>query len=312
MGDLVLQFTTGVATIDRLLRGLVRLIELSFPDRVRGFYLEGSYADGSAVATSDVDLRVVFKDTIDPAERQHFAATVDALKHVSSHALDIKLEAEEALLRVGAVRFQHGTQLIHGEDIRAQVPLKPIDDYIRDTVHFPYVLFTRMRGNPQLLSYPLDYPDPTGAFYGYASRSLVAPDGTSRASTKDLVLSVVCTATALVALDAGQYVVTKRDCLPQYRRWISDGWTSLVATVDEHCRNRWAYLVPVRDAERRQLRELCEQVLAFETHFLGRYQSFLLAELRHPDDAIRHLAIQRLKRIDYGDADVIEALDGLG
>src|SRR4028119_2013997 len=106
MGDLILQFTTGVVTIDRLLRGLVRLIELSFAGRVRGFYLEGSYADGSAVSTSDVDLRVVFKDTVDPAERQRFAATVDALKHVSSHALDIKLEAEEALLRVGAVRFQ--------------------------------------------------------------------------------------------------------------------------------------------------------------------------------------------------------------
>ena len=311
MNEVALQFTTDVAPVDRLLRGLVRLIERTFPARVRGFYLEGSYADGSAVATSDVDLRVVFKDTITADEQQRGAALVAGLKDGSWPAVDLKLEAEEALLRVGAVRFQHGTQLVYGTDIRAQVPLKPIASYIRDTVHFPYVLFSRLRDNPPVLPYPLDYPDPDGAVYGYDRRAVVAPDGTRRASTKDLVLSVVCTATALVALDAGQYVVTKRDCLPQYRRWIGDAWTGLVAAVDEQCRRRWAYLVPVSAAERRQLRALCTQTLAFETHFLGRYRTYLLADLRHPDAAIRQRAGQRLARIGYRDAAVSEALASL-
>ncbi|MCL5998358.1 MAG: nucleotidyltransferase domain-containing protein [Chloroflexi bacterium] len=58
----ILHNTTGQSQVDNLLRGLIGLCELAFPQRVRAYYLVGSYADGSAVGGSDVDVRIVFRD----------------------------------------------------------------------------------------------------------------------------------------------------------------------------------------------------------------------------------------------------------
>ena len=52
---------TGIEQIDSILRGLVGLFEVSFPGRIRGCYLTGSYSDGTAVDlgrtlhSSDID-----------------------------------------------------------------------------------------------------------------------------------------------------------------------------------------------------------------------------------------------------------------
>ncbi|MFB2768181.1 hypothetical protein ACE1AT_02630 [Pelatocladus sp. BLCC-F211] len=56
---------------------------------------------------------------------------------------------------------------------------------------------------------------------------------------------------------------------PQYRIWINDEWTTLVEAIDDYCRKRWAYIVPVEKEQRQQLRGLCEQALGFENHFLA-------------------------------------------
>jgi predicted nucleotidyltransferase len=46
-------------TTNPVVRGLVELFELVFPARIRGYYLLGSFAEGTAVALSDIDLMVL-------------------------------------------------------------------------------------------------------------------------------------------------------------------------------------------------------------------------------------------------------------
>ncbi|MBD2003014.1 MULTISPECIES: nucleotidyltransferase domain-containing protein [Cyanophyceae] len=311
MTNITLTASTGVEKVDAIACEIIGKVGESFPGRIRGYYLEGSYADGTAVATSDIDLRVVFKGSLTSAERQEFAQISDECQKNTSIELGITADSEEALFRIGAVRFQKGTLLIYGEDIRPLVPIKPIDSYTLDSMHFPYRLFAQMRGNPEVLTFPLDYPDPEGEFYGCDRRQMRASDGTIHYGTKDLVLNVLCPATALIALDAGQYVVTKRECVIQYRKWINDEWTALVEDIYEQCRNHWNYRVPEAEADRKQLREYCKSALAFENYFLWRYKAFLLAELQHPDEFRQLYAVKRLGQIIYPDQAVRLALENV-
>ena len=52
MAAIALLTSTGQRSVDGILRGVVGLFEAVFPDRVRGYYLGGSYADGTAVPAS--------------------------------------------------------------------------------------------------------------------------------------------------------------------------------------------------------------------------------------------------------------------
>ena len=53
-------YSTGSALADRVLEEVVALFERVYPGRVAAYYVEGSYADGTAVATSDLDVTIVF------------------------------------------------------------------------------------------------------------------------------------------------------------------------------------------------------------------------------------------------------------
>lgn len=74
--DIELRTTTGIESVDNLLLGLIGLFEVSFPSRIRSYYLGGSYSDGTAVGherspnSSDVDLFVIFRGTIEEAEHE--------------------------------------------------------------------------------------------------------------------------------------------------------------------------------------------------------------------------------------------------
>ena len=46
------------------------------------------------------------------------------------------------------------------------------------------------------------------------------------------------------------------------------------------CKESWGYGIPDGAAERAQLCDICRQTLAFENHYLRRYQDYLLAELQ--------------------------------
>ena len=112
MTNITLIASTGVENVDAIACEIIGKVEQSFPGRIRGYYLEGSYADGTAVATSDIDLRVVFKRSLTSDERQEFAQISDKCQKNTSIELGITADSKEALFRIGAVRFQKGTLLI--------------------------------------------------------------------------------------------------------------------------------------------------------------------------------------------------------
>ena len=129
--------------------------------------------------------------------------------------------------------------------------------------------------------YPLDYPDPSGEFFGYPQEP--AADGTFGAAIgplKWLVTGVGRAAQSILALQEGQFVATRAACLEAYRELINDQWTEFIEDIHALCRARWRFGIPKPDDERRKLRDLCRRTLAFENHFLDLYRSYLLQELR--------------------------------
>jgi hypothetical protein len=65
-------------------------------------------------------------------------------------------------------------------------------------------------------------------------------DGTLCASTKNVVLNVLCAANALTLLAAGWYVGSgkKSDIAKQYRAWVGGEWAGLVEQLYERGRNQ--------------------------------------------------------------------------
>jgi predicted nucleotidyltransferase len=312
MAEIALLASTGDARIDQILRDVVALIEERLPERVRGYYLVGSYAVGEARSSSDIDLIALLKHELEEGERERFVPVRDACRRISVIPLDITLDSEDKFIRVGGVWFQTASVLVFGEDVRARIPRKPVERHIRDLMHSMYPLLARVRGSPAVLRYPLDYPDPAGALRGYDARYRDDPES-QRTATKDLVTNVLGVANALTLLQARQYVGAgkKSDIPEQYRHWIGDEWAALVEDLFEYCRVRWDYRVPEGPSERAQLYGLCEHALGFENHFLMRYQDFLLADLQQPDAAIQLHAARRLGQLVYRDPLVASALQRL-
>jgi hypothetical protein len=78
-------------------------------------------------------------------------------------------------------------------------------------------------------------------------------------------------------------------------------------SVHELCRNQWHYRIPTGEKDRHRLTQLCEQALAFQNHFLGRYRSHLLAELCSATPDRQTFVAQRLAQIRYPGSEVVEA-----
>ncbi|MBE7382796.1 MAG: nucleotidyltransferase domain-containing protein [Leptolyngbya sp. SIO1E4] len=302
-----------MAEVDQILRSLVSIIASYFPGRVRGQYLVGSYATGTTIATSDLDIVVVLKERLQPSEVEQIPQVRAACQQQSAISIDLKFIEETHLLETGGVKFQTHSRCLWGEDIRASVPLKPIDAHIRDSMHGQYSLFARVRGNPEHLVFPLDYPDPEGEFYGYDWRPVQLSDGTRRPSIKDLTLNVLLPAEALTLLKAGQYVGdgSKADICRQYQVWVNDQWAAFIQVIYEYCHQRWHYLVPESAIERQQLRLLCQQALGFENHFLTQYKDYILNQLPEAEPWLQDYCIQRLGRLIYRDQRVNNLLETL-
>lgn len=307
--------STGSRVADRVLQGVVSVFEHAFPDRVRGFFVRGSYANARFTEGSDLDMFVVFKDAFaEPAEADRARSISRGCALLSPILLEILVVGERQLHRednlVIALQLKLTSRHVYGQDIRPLLPDLAAGAYVREVVHAPFASYTypaQRRGRPQL-TYPLAHIDPAGRFYGFDQWLIPGPDGTDVPSTKLLVATVGWTATALVALHTGRYVPDKSACVALYREHVADVWTALVIDVHELCRNRWHYRVPATAADRHRLRELCDQALAFQNHFLDRYRAHLLAELSSavPDRQAR--AARRLAQVRYPDGGVLREL----
>lgn len=316
----VLRESTGDPAADQIVQGVTGVFGQAFPDRIRGCYLRGSYATGTRATGSDLDLFVVFADRFpdDRVEARRAWAVARSCALISPILLEIIVVSEQQLRlpdnHALAQNLKHASRLLHGQDIRRDLPELQPDAYLRSTVDAPYTSYAYpvQRRDRPVLTYPLRHLDPEGPFLGYDQWLVPGPDGTDVPSTKLLVGTVGWTATALIVLQTGRYVPDKRASVDLYREHVADQWTDLVAGVYELCRDRWHYLVPTADPDRRRLRALCDRALAFQNHYLLRFREFLLAELRSSGAPDRQLwAARRLGKLQFPDQEVVGALQQL-
>jgi predicted nucleotidyltransferase len=310
METLALCATTGDRRADTLLQGTIGVVETCFPERVRGCYLIGSYANGSAVASSDLDLVVVFKHGFVGDEQVRCRQLARHCSLLSPIRIDLAPRCEDDLFRNGAVSLKLASRVVYGEDIRAAVPLEPLEEYLPQVLSGFFIYTALLRGEPERLIAPLGYPDPHAPFYGYERWGLYLADRLE-VGLRTLVNSTTLAATFLVGVRAGRHVGTKRDAVGAYRLTLADAWADLLEDVYGLCKQRWAYRIPATPAEQAELRQLCQRILGFENAALEQCRAYLLELLVGGGDHLKLLAAQSLQRITFADPEVAAALEGL-
>jgi predicted nucleotidyltransferase len=267
--------TTGTSKADEIIAEVVSSFRSALADDVRGFYVAGSYAEGTPLPDSDIDLVVVLRQSTQADLARRVA---DECIARSPLRLDlVALTAAE--LEDGFVAlipsFKTATLLVDGEDMRDELVLPPLAVFAAAWADRArrFMAATR-RVEIEEIRPSVGYPDPTGEFFGY-DRATIGPwypPGTTR-STKELVAIVGSVATTLVALRGGAYVPTKGKCARLYADHVGDEWTQLVNEVHAFCRGRLRYGVPKTADERARLRAICAQVLAFEQQALLSFEN---------------------------------------
>ena len=312
MNIITLTNSIGQLRIDQIMRGVVGIYELTFPDRIRCSYLIGSYTDGSAVPLSDLDIRIIFKnDFCNSQEKEIAEQAAHYCMLMSPVRLDVGSHSEHALVHEHVIKtaIKLGGILLYGKDIRGSILLPTMEVYTRDLTEGALVFLTRVLRGADCVTFPLTYPDPQGIFYGYDHKRIAIYYPTSiQQGIKELVTSIMWVSSALIALKARKYVGKKDESVKLYRDCINDEWTPFIETLYASGKLQWRYLIPEDTADRALLRTLCKETLAFENHYLTLYRDYLLALLRIGDDAMALFAAQRLRTVVYPDEVTIAAL----
>jgi predicted nucleotidyltransferase len=275
---LVLAGSSGAGPIDAFLCRLVGAFEAALPGRVRAYYLIGSYADGSAVPCSDLDVVVLVKGRLERADEALAWAVGDRYALRAPARLDLAIGGEDDV----SWEKRHvklASVFLYGQDIRERLVLPPTAgaQEVRDSLHYALRYLMRYLRGVERLRVPLEYPDPAAEFYGYDTVREPAwyPPGTTR-GLRELVNAVTLMASALTPLPAGHHrASTKGQAVTLYRQLAGGPWADYVAAVYELAKRRWGYLLPTAPEERRRLRALCRETLGFEHHFLARYRAIL-------------------------------------
>lgn len=308
MAEVVLAESTGSAQMDTVVREVIARFLIALPDRLCAVYVLGSYADASAVPTSDLDLVFIVAGSFREGERTRIQAMVAECASQTAGEVDIEVE-DEAELRAGvSPTLKSGGRLLWGDDVCERLPLMPLTIWTRDRMHTSYWRLAGLFSRPLPLAMPLNYPDSDDEFYGYARRLTHLPGGELAPGTRDLMRAVGWMATALLAYQTGQYVATKRACATMYREHIGGEWATLLDDLAKWVRGAWQYRIPTSPEDRVRLRALCARTLGFENHFLALYRRYALAELRGDNPEGRQQALQAFGRVPLADAEAMTAM----
>lgn len=308
MDTIVLTDSTGDMQIDALLQGIIGLYETAFPTMIQACYVIGSYADGTAIPASDLDMCVVFARPLTTPQLDQAWALARHAAQISPIRLDSVLTLVGALTRAEAVLLKLGSRLVYGTDMRSDIVLPSRAQYQQDTTWSPYRFLGQIVRDQQVLSYPLCYPDPSDPFYGYTEKRIPVwyPPDVSH-GTKEILTGILRTATALVALQSEHYVASKHMSVATYRTTIGGEWSEYLETFYRKGKEDWHYLRPAASSDQTLLRELCARTLAFENHYFQHYRDYLLHMLHgNPEEQL--FAAQRLLQVRYPDAEMIDAL----
>jgi Nucleotidyltransferase domain len=295
----------GKPSIDQVLSHIVEQYETHFPGRIRACYLTGSYAEGNAVEWSDIDVFVLFKDAFVSEEEATQAEQLGlACAPLTPLRLDLHAGSEQSLDSLpGFLRaaVKQTSVLLYGEDTREQMCLPGREDYTRDATAIALQFLLELH-QVEHITYPLAYPDPDGAFFGYDQLEFLPSDRVkARPNIRLLVESACRMGTALLAFKTDCSVSTKRESVQTYRELINDEWASFLQAMFEKGKLCWSYNLPESEGERAQLRGLCERMLPFENHYLRAHRAYLLAQFGSHNEAGRQFAVQGSKQVMYPD-----------
>ena len=332
MIDVELCTTTGIERVDNLLLGLIALFELSFPARIRSYYLGGSYSDGTAVGhdrspnSSDVDLFVIFRGTIEETEHATFEHIVAACRLISPLPLDAHGYSEDDLLqRPGKEAPQSSFLnalikvaglLIYGDDMGALLPPVPYSRYVLDVIESAVFHLGIPRQREELayplrepLVPPLTYPDPVGEFYGY---DVVPARPDAPSATRVLVAITTWIATLLLALETGRYAGQKSQSIQLCKAYLpNDKRTRLAAIINDTCKGAWGYRLPGDAEDRKRLRDWCRDTLDLENEFLRLCRHYVLAQLQQGGVEEKRRATRILQSVVYCDTEMMAILKTL-
>lgn len=304
--------TTGSALADRIVQGIISLFEHVLPSSICSCYVEGSYANQSAVATSDLDLILVLHAPLVTENEQSFVSNLlEACQLLSALELDVTLTDVSHLQQSADPLFKLGARLLFGREVRDTIPLIPITLWARQRMHAAFWLMIHVFRRSEPIVTAIAYPNVDDLFYGYASRPMQLADGTEILTTRNLIRVTGWIATARIAYQSHRYVVNKHSCVTTYRDTIGDEWTNLLDTIDRRCRQAWHYRIPESNGEQEELRTIGQQVLGYENHFLNLYNQFLLQELTSNNQTAQSTALEMLERTWYPEPAIITTLDQL-
>jgi hypothetical protein len=225
------------------------------------------------VPLSDIDCFVIFADHFATPQEEAFADEIGQQSATASAVrLDIGAYPEQTLEQlhpVLRVALKLGSNLVYGVDIRQAIPLPPFPEYIASARAGAEYFIARLRGEANLVTRQVNYPDASAMFFGYTCKCIPAwYPPTIPAGTKELVATVSRIATAQVAWRTHRYVSGKQQAIQLFQQAIGGRWAGFVRAIFERCKHDWHYLIPEAEHDRSELRGLCQQMLAFENEFL--------------------------------------------
>ena len=267
----------GTLEINEMLQGIVGIYERLFPNRIRSYYVIGSQAEGVAVAMSDIDVLLVFREKFESDAERHLAHQIGWLcDMISPILLDITPSTDSPDDIYNSAFLQWHLRPIYGEDIRPSITLPAIDDYIRFMMNATMQKWIRHRRN---LVFPLDYPDPDGEFFGYDLEGIYSIPVCQNLGTKGLIWTLCPMVTAIVTLKTGRFVAGKSEGFRFYQKYVNDEWADFLAEVWDTCRVQWESRMPTDSVDRKKVRAFSQKILAFENHYLTLYKQFWLRDL---------------------------------
>lgn len=289
---------------DRGLEAICGACKARFPGRIRALYVLGSYAEGTPVPLSDLDLLLILRGTPVPAEAEALAGELAA---ACPARVDLIVRGEAELGGLHAVLQQSlrsGSRLVCGEDLRQELPPVAHAAFARAAWDGALHFSLRLLRGVTAAAHPLGCPDPSDAFCGYATPRIAEwyPPGTT-GGTKELVATASRLATAMVATLSDRRHGGKSEAFRLFPAVVGGPWAGFVRRIFEQCKLGWHYAVPADPAERDELSALCRQMTDFENYALEVYGGFWRGQHESDDPAARAYAEARRGRIVFGGND---------
>jgi hypothetical protein len=255
---------------DSLLGEVARRFQTAFPDQIRSIYLLGSRALGSAIASSDWDLAIVFRGEANAARRKAAQDLAAEIRRSGPLVLELTV-LDEAEARRGVRPHLKIGKRVAGDDVLRDCPLKPRLELLGYFAYSALYFSWLVRGKPPLLTYPLAYPNPAGEFFGYEQNGIWTGENTFRPGLGLLVNLAASLANFDLGLQADEFVPNKSLTVARFRRrFPAAPLGAWLEAVFELGRRRWQGAIPAGADDRLALADLCCCTLAFENDGMAR------------------------------------------